>query len=78
VIGQDRAGRLLFLVADRGYFSLHQLSLYLTHSDLELDIALNLDGGPSSGLLLAEPAEGIPAFSVLPVVITVNPRPGSS
>jgi exopolysaccharide biosynthesis protein len=76
VIGQDRAGRLLFLVADRGYFSLHQLSLYLTDSDLALDIALNLDGGPSSGLLLAEPAEGVPAFSVLPLVITVQPRPG--
>jgi uncharacterized protein YigE (DUF2233 family) len=76
VIGQDRAGRLLFLVADRGYFSLHQLSLYLVNSDLDLDIALNLDGGPSSGLLLAEPAEGIPAFSVLPVVITVKPRSG--
>jgi hypothetical protein len=75
VIGQDRAGRLLFMVAGRGHFTLHQLSVYLVNSDLELDIALNLDGGPSSGLLLAEPAEGTPALSPLPVVITVHPRP---
>lgn len=75
VIGQDRAGRLLFMVAGRGHFTLHQLSAYLVNSDLDLDIALNLDGGPSSGLLLADPAEGVPAMSALPVVITVHLRP---
>lgn len=74
VIAQDRQGRLLFLVATKGYFTLHQLSLYLVNSDLDLDIALNLDGGPSSGLLMAEPAETVPAFSTLPIVITVQPR----
>ncbi len=79
VVAQDRAGRILFLVANRGSFTLHRLSLYLAASDLELDVALNLDGGPSSGLLLAgagdEPALHLPAFALLPAVITVYPRP---
>jgi hypothetical protein len=71
VIARDRAGRFLLLVAPRGYFTLHQLSRFLTESDLELDIALNLDGGPSSGLLLAEPPGGEPALLPVPVVILV-------
>jgi hypothetical protein len=74
VVAQDRQGRILFLVAPRGYFTLHQLSVFLVASDLELDIALNLDGGTSTGLLLAEPAEGIGAYTLLPAVITVEER----
>jgi hypothetical protein len=73
-LGQDRQGRFLFLVAFQGYFTLHQFSLYLVNSDLDLDIVLNLDGGTSSGLLLAEPAEVIPALAPLPIVITVHSR----
>ncbi len=72
VIGRDTSGRFIFLVAGSGTFTLHEMSLYLVGSDLELDIALNLDGGASSGMLLASPAEGIPAFSLLPSVITVH------
>lgn len=78
VVAQDRAGRILFLVANRGTFTLHGLSRYLVESDLELDVALNLDGGPSSGLLLAgqgdEPRIHLPAFALLPVVIAAYPR----
>lgn len=74
VIAQDREGRILFMLASRGHFTLHRLSLYLTESDLNLDIAINLDGGPSSGILLAEPREIIPSQSLLPIVILVYPR----
>jgi uncharacterized protein YigE (DUF2233 family) len=78
VVAQDRVGRILFLVANRGSFTLHGLSTYLAASDLELDVALNLDGGPSSGLILAgegeEPALYLPAFALLPAVIAVHPR----
>ena len=74
VIAQDKDGRLLFILAPRGYFTLHQLSLYLTESDLKLDIALNLDGGPSSGIMLAEPREIIPSQMLLPIVILVYAR----
>ena len=70
-LAQDTDGRILLLVTSRGYFTLHTLSRYLTESDLTLDIALNLDGGTSSGLLLADPAEAIPALLPLPIVIVV-------
>jgi uncharacterized protein YigE (DUF2233 family) len=74
VIGMDRDGRLVLLVASIGNFTLHRLSAYLVQSDLDLDIAVNLDGGPSSGMLLAEPFEAIPASAPLPIVITVLER----
>lgn len=74
VVARDQVGRLLFLVAPRGYFTLHQLSHYLVNSDLDLDVALNLDGGPSSGMLLREPALFVPAFVPLPAVITVQEK----
>jgi len=74
VIAQDRQGRILFIVTRGGGFTLHQLSRYLTESDLDLHIALNLDGGTSTGLILREPVESIPPFVLLPVVITVHTR----
>jgi len=74
VVAQDVNGRFLFILAPWGSFTLHQLSQFLLESDLELEIALNLDGGSSTGLILREPAEGIPAFSVLPAVILIHDR----
>lgn len=74
VIAQDRDGRILFIVTPQGYFTLHQLSAYLTASDLNLDIAINLDGGGSTGLLVADPREVIPAKVLLPFVILVYER----
>ena len=74
VIAQDKEGRILFVITPRGHFTLHQLSLYLTESDLNLDIALNLDGGPSSGIMLANPREIIPSQTLLPIVILAYPR----
>jgi hypothetical protein len=69
VIAEDRAGRFLILIAAKGCFTLRRLSVFLSESDLELDIALNLDGGPSTGLAVAEPAEQIDAGTRLPVVL---------
>jgi Phosphodiester glycosidase len=74
VIGQDKHGRILFIVAPQGYFTLHQLSVYLTESDLNLDIAVNLDGGGSTGILVANPPEVIPPNRPLPFVILVYAR----
>lgn len=74
VIGQDKAGRILFIVAPQGYFTLHQLSVYLTESDLNLDIAVNLDGGGSTGILVANPYEVISSNRPLPFVILVYAR----
>ena len=74
VIAQDRRGRILFMVAPQGYFTLHELSVYLTESDLNLDIAINLDGGGSTGILVSEPWEVIPPTRPLPFVILVHAR----
>lgn len=74
VVGQDSDGRILFILAPWGSFTLHQLSVWLAESDLNLDVALNLDGGTSTGLHLAEPEVVIPAFTRLPIVIAVFPQ----
>jgi hypothetical protein len=74
VIGQDRAGRILLMVAPQGFFTLHQLSAYLTESDLDLDIAINLDGGGSTGILVADPPEAISPTRLIPFVILVYAR----
>lgn len=75
VIGQDMSGRILVVIASSGTFTLGELSDFLLESDLDLAVALNLDGGASSGLLVKEPSEGIPAFSLLPTVIAIRPKP---
>jgi hypothetical protein len=67
-------GWILLLVTPEGYFTLHQLSVCLTGSDLNLDIAVNLDGGGSTGILVADPQEVIPSKVLLPFVILVYPR----
>ncbi len=74
VIAQDKEGRILFIVAPQGYFTLHQLSAYLTDSDLNLDLAINLDGGGSTGVLVADPREVISSKVLLPFVILVYAR----
>jgi hypothetical protein len=62
------------MVAPQGYFTLHQLSLYLTASDLNLEIAINLDGGGSTGILVANPREVIHPTRPIPFVILVYAR----
>jgi exopolysaccharide biosynthesis protein len=74
VIGIDRNGRVLLMTASIGNLTLHVLSADLVASDLDLDVALNLDGGPSSGMLLASPFEEVSSLTPLPIVITVRSR----
>ncbi len=71
VIAKDGSGRIMFVLAASGTLTLHQMSQFLVETDLDVRTALNLDGGASSGLLLAEPMDGIAPFTLLPVVITV-------
>ncbi len=73
VVAQDRQGRLLFLIAPRGYLSLHALAVWLTESDLDVDVALNLDGGTSSGFWMAGGPQVESLISV-PAVIGVFAR----
>ena len=74
IIAQDKSGMVLFMIADRSYFTLTELSGFLAASDLDLAIAFNLDGGPSSGLLIREPELAIPSPVLLPTVLTVYRR----
>ncbi len=74
VVAQDQQGRIIFLVAGWGSFTLHGLSQFLSSSDLDIDVALNLDGGASTGILLAQPAEGLGTVATVPAVITVHTR----
>ena len=76
VVAQDRQGRILFIVAPRGYLSLHDTARTLLESDLEIDSALNLDGGYSTGLWLTSEAAQVTIDSrvTVPSVLTVTPR----
>jgi len=76
VVGQDRRGRIVFLVSPDSFFTLKNLSAFLVASDLELDTALNLDGGTSSGLMLAGPdgPTGVDSWVKVPAVIVAEAR----
>jgi uncharacterized protein YigE (DUF2233 family) len=52
VVGIDGAGHVLFVLAASKTFTLPGLATWLKNSDLNLDIALNLDGGSSAGMLV--------------------------
>ncbi len=67
VVAQDRSGNILIIVAPRGYLSLHELAVFLADSDLEVDVALNLDGGRSTGLWLQAGENSVEIDSALPV-----------
>ena len=67
VLAQDNDGRILVVVAPRGYLSLHDLAVFLAGSDLGIDIALNLDGGSSTGLWLNSDGAGVEIDSMTPI-----------
>lgn len=78
VAALDRAGRLLLIVCPTSAFTLHALASWLATSDLEIERALNLDGGSSTGMFVQ--ADGallqIDSFAALPVVLLVERRSG--
>jgi uncharacterized protein YigE (DUF2233 family) len=76
VVGIDRAGYVVIVLCDGPIFSLSELSRWLAHSNLNLDVALNFDGGRSSGMAVNAGAEHvlIPSYVPLPIVLAVSPR----
>ena len=72
VVAQDYQGRILIIVAPRGYLSLHELARFLAESDLDLDVALNLDGGYSTGLWLQADGLIVNIDSLVPVPSVVS------
>ncbi len=67
VTALDQQGRVLFIAAPRGYLSLHALARFLVESDLALDVALNLDGGYSTGMWLRTDEQVVEINSYVPV-----------
>jgi uncharacterized protein YigE (DUF2233 family) len=75
-VAMDRAGRLLIIVCPTSAFSLQALATWLASSDLEIDRALNFDGGSSSGLFVdvGDVRWQIDSFTTLPSVLLIEPR----
>jgi len=76
VIGIDSDGQVVILVVDYAIFTLRELALWLAVSKLPLDMALNLDGGRSSGMILQAGGvqQVIPSYVPLPIVLAVSER----
>lgn len=76
VVAQDGEGNLLLIVAPRGTLSLHELAVFLAESDLNIDVALNLDGGGSSGMWVAaaNAQVDIDSLTTVPSVVAVERR----
>jgi uncharacterized protein YigE (DUF2233 family) len=76
-VGQDRQGRIVFVVSPGSVFTLTGLGQWLAASDLNLDTALNLDGGSSSGLILRDGPElrGVDSWIEVPDAIVVIDNP---
>lgn len=73
MIGVDGDGRVLLIQSSLGGLSLAQMGQWLAESDLNLEIALNLDGGTSAALAIAGEEDN---FGLLPIpnVIAVFPK----
>lgn len=76
VIAQDRRGRLLIINTPFSNVTLVDLANWLGRSGLEIDTALNLDGGNSTCMYLATggPSEYTLNLQPVPVVLAVYPR----
>jgi uncharacterized protein YigE (DUF2233 family) len=76
VVAMDKQGRLLFIVSQNSIFSLDELADQLVSSDLSIEVALNLDGGSSTGLYVHGGSSQvmIDSLAKLPLVIIVKAR----
>jgi exopolysaccharide biosynthesis protein len=74
VIAQDRQGRVILIAIDVPLLTLPELAQALAQSNLELDAALALDGGRSTGLFLNTEQQriAINSFDQVPLILTVD------
>jgi uncharacterized protein YigE (DUF2233 family) len=70
-IAVDRAGRVITVVVPSPVFTLRDLAAFLANSDLELDAALNLDGGTSTGMWLSAGQTRVELDSLVPVPVVI-------
>jgi len=75
-VAVDSAGRVLLIVAPTNDWTLQDLADALAASDLQIESALNLDGGSSTGMLLRSGPleEQVLPFTPLPQVLIVQKR----
>ncbi len=74
-VGQDAEGRLVVVVGTRGAFTLAGLAAWLAEADLGLAVALNLDGGSSTGYY-AGANDSLDSLAPVPAVVAVYPAGG--
>jgi hypothetical protein len=71
-VGQDRTGRIIFVVIPYDFVSLAELQEGLLGSNLDLTIAFALDGGKSTGIVIRGADDALyPSLDSLPSVIAV-------
>jgi uncharacterized protein YigE (DUF2233 family) len=76
-VGIDGAGYVVFLLIPSKTFTLSGMADWLRHSDLNLDVALNLDGGSSSGMWVqtVNGTWGADSGRDVPGVLIIVPKP---
>jgi uncharacterized protein YigE (DUF2233 family) len=72
----DHTGHLLLIVSDTPLWTLAELGQWLKASDLEIVHALNLDGGPSTGLAIQAPGASVLVDSqgLLPQLLIIEEK----
>lgn len=75
VVGMDKDNNFLLIIVDQTPISLYTLMNVLLESDLNFDVALNLDGGPSTALSFEgnDFEETLLPLNALPQIISVTP-----
>lgn len=78
IVGQDRSGRLVFIVANQSVVSLYRVRDWLASErpDLDMFVAFNLDGGHSTGIVVnggSQPVS-IDSRTRIPAVIAIYER----
>lgn len=70
VVANDRYGRVLFFITPLGGCTLQEMASWLTSNGLEIDMALNLDGGRSTQMVVG--GQLYPGLSGIPLIIAVS------
>ncbi|GAC1568856.1 MAG: phosphodiester glycosidase family protein [Ktedonobacteraceae bacterium] len=77
IVAMDKQGRLLFISSPDDVFSLDQMADLLASSDQSISMALNLDGGSSTGLYVNGSGQSrvtIDSYVLLPLVVIVREK----
>jgi len=77
VLAKNLQDEFLVIIVDQTPVSLFDLMQGLQNSDLSIDLALNLDGGPSTGLIaqIADHSKSIIPLTPLPQVVSFSIHP---